>query len=142
MSWSAVAIDAIDDAVLTTLQADGTLAGLAPGGVHLDFVPEGTIEIGRFVVMQLVSEVYEFEHGGVACAVARYRLDAVDRATTKTAAQAALDQVNTVMLGSLTIAGHTHMRSKRVERRATIEVDGPDIWQHRIAEYEVWADPS
>lgn len=138
-----MAIDAIDNAVMSKLQGDATLLSLAPGQVQRDFAPEGAVDIGRFVIVNLQTELPTFEQGGTAHLVARYQVKVVDRATTKTAAQAALDRIDTLLNGvALTIAGQTHMISQRVERFAYVERDGPLIWQHRGMELEVWSDPS
>lgn len=137
-----MAIDAIDDAVMAKLQGDATLLSLAPGNVWADSAPEGAIDIGRFVIVNLQLEQVTHEEGGVAYVVPQYQVKVVDRSTTKTAAQAALDRIDTLLHNApLTIAGHTHMISRRVGRFAFKELEGPNTWQHRGAEYEVWADP-
>lgn len=137
-----MAIDAIDDAVMAKLQGDATLLSLAPGNVWADSAPEGAIDIGRFVIVNLQLETPTYELGGVAYVAARYQVKVVDRSTTKTAAQAALDRIDTLLHNvALTIVGHAHMISKRVARFAFKELEGPNTWQHRGADYEVYADP-
>lgn len=138
-----MAIDAIDDAVMSRLLNDATLTSLAPGRVHRDVAPEGTIEIGRFVVVNLQLEDDVPEQGGTAHVIARYQVKVVDRATTKTAAQAALDRIVALLHDAqYAIAGHTLMVSHKVARFALVELDADKVWQHRGIDLEVWADPS
>lgn len=133
-------IDAVDAAVMATLQADAQLAQLAPGRVHRDFEPEATV--GRSVIVTLQAEVPTFEHGGTAHLQTRYQVKVVDQATTKTAAQAALDRIDALLTSApLTIAGHTFMLAQRVDRFAYVERVGSSLWQHVGADYELWSDP-
>lgn len=135
-----MAIDAIDTAVMTTLLNDATLTTLAPGRVHRDFAPEGTS--APFVIVNLQTEFPVDEFGGHAYLVAQVQVKAVDQATTTTAAQTALDRCDALLNGTtLTIAGHTALTSKRIRRFGFVERDGELRWQHRGADYEVWADP-
>jgi hypothetical protein len=137
-----VAIDAVDNAVVAKLQGDATLLGLAPGNVYMDFAPEGAVNVGRFVIVDLQLETPVYEQSAIAHLIARFQVKVVDRSTTKTAAQAALDRIDTLLhLQPLTIAGHTHMVTNRVGRFHYIERDGPLIWQHRGIDVEVWSDP-
>ncbi len=136
-------IDAVDQAVMTVLQADSTLAGLAPGGVHRDVEPE-TIPAVRAVIVSLQSEQTTFEHGGPAYIQTRYQVKVIDPATTKTAAQAAANRIDELLNGAaLTIAGQAYMTSHRVERFAYPERTAAGaLWQHVGADYEVWSDPA
>jgi hypothetical protein len=134
-------IDAVDVALMAALQADATLAQLAPGGVHRDFEPESTP--GRCVILTLQNELPIFEQGGTAHLQTRYQVKVVDQATTKTAAQAAIDRVDAILNGQvLAITGQTHMLTERVDRFAYLERVGSSVWQHVGCDYSVWSDPS
>jgi hypothetical protein len=134
-------IDAVDVALISALQADGTLAALVPGGVHRDFEPESTL--GRCVIVTLQSELPTFEQGGTAHLQTRYQVKVVDQSTTKTAAQTALDRIDAILTGpALTITGQTLMAAQRVDRFAYLERVGSAVWQHVGADYELWSDPS
>ena len=137
-----MAIDAVDDAVMATLQGDATLAALAPGQVHRDLAPEGVAETGVYVVVEVQPERIVYEQGGIAHTISGYRVTAYDRSPVKTQAQAAADRVDALLTAALTIPGQTHMATIRIGRESASVDDGGVIWRHQVAEYEVWSDPS
>lgn len=126
---------------MTTLQADATLATAAPGGVHRHFAPESTT--GAFVVVTPQLNTPTYDEGGEAYEVARVQVKAVERSTTGSGAQTAADRVDALLnQATLTIAGFSCMTCHRVETFEFVERDSMHVWQHRGADYEIWADPS
>ena len=102
----------------------------------------GPAVFGRCVVVTLQSEESIYQHGGPAHWRARYQVKVVDQATTKTAAQAALDRIDALLNSQpLTLTGQAHMNTDRVDRFDHIERDGALVWQHVGCDYEVWSTP-
>jgi hypothetical protein len=135
-------IDAVDIALVTALQADATLATLAPGRVHWGSAPEGVALPCVIVTLQLGESVDE--QGGTAHTRDRYQVKVLDRASTKTAASAAASRVDVLLNGQpLTISGRAHMVTVGRDRFALPpERIGSDLWQHVGRDYEVWSDPT
>ena len=134
-------IDAVDQAVMTTLQADATLATLATGGVHREYKPESQPS-GPFVIVELVDELPTYKHGGIAYQQTSYEIEVVDQSTMKTDAIAVLDRVDALLMGPLSIAGHTFMTTDRTSRMDDPERVGSDLWQHVGCVYTIWSCPS
>ena len=134
--------DAVDQALMAALLNDATLTALAPGRVHRSFEPEAAAP-GRCVIVTLQHEAATEKHGATAFYQTQYAVKVVDQAPTKTAAQAAADRIDAILLGApLTISGQTHMLTRRVERFEEVERVGSAIWQHVGADYEVWSTPT
>lgn len=132
-----------DEALIGRLQADATLATLAPGMVHVDFAPEGADALGVFVVVNLQIERSELEQGGTAFVIGRFQAKAVGLATSSAAVKAASDRIDALLNGaSFSITGMSFMACHRVDRFGYVERDGPLIWQHRGCDFELWADPT
>jgi hypothetical protein len=130
-----------DEALIGRLQADATLLLLAPGNVHLDVAPENTPQ--PYIVVTLQIETPTHEQGGMAYLVARFQIKAVQQAANASDVKAVADRIDVLLNGaSFTIAGHTQMDCKRVERFGYAQFDGPLLWQHRGFDVELWCDPS
>lgn len=136
-------IAAVDEALIGRLQADVTLQGLAPGGVHLDVAPEEVADRGVFVIVSLQIGVPTDKQGGVAFHRDRFQVKAVARSTNAAGAKAAADRFHALLhQTSYAIPGNTLMMSHRVERFGFTERDGPFEWKHIGGDYEVWTVPA
>ena len=126
----------LDAAVLASLRNDATLATLAPGGVYRDVAPEGVVDAALndaaevFGVVTLQSSLAWHEFGGRALEECRYLVKFVAPSTNASGAQAALDRAE-VILPTLSATGYAVTCSRREERLAFVESDGPVRWQHR-----------
>jgi hypothetical protein len=127
-----------DEALIGRLLADATLTTLAPGRVHLDFAPEGTPE--PFVVVNLQIEQATLHQSETAFVVGRYQVKAVHRSPSATAAKAVADRIDALLNhATFAIVGMALMACHRVERFGYVERDANYFWQHRGADYELWA---
>lgn len=134
----------IDTALIGALQADATLATLAPGGVWPDVAPEGATDRGVFVIVQLQAhEDVDEQAAAVAYEVPRYLVKAVERSSVGAAAAAAYTRVHALLQGvALTITGFHWMDTRRESRVSYTEQDGPFYWKHTGGIYRVEADPA
>ena len=135
--------NALCTAVMTKLQTDAPLLVAAPGNVHLHFAPETTLEPFVIVSPQIERPVQEQSTAKPeAYRIGRFQVKAVAQATSGALVQTAMDRIDALLNnGTLTIAGYHFMLCQQVESFNLIERDGPLRWQHRGADYEVWADP-
>lgn len=135
---------AADEALIARLQADATLATLAPGGVWPDVSPENTTDVHVVVTLQIEQTEYEFE--SVSHRIARLQVKAVGRATDAEGVKAAADRIAALLDGqSFSITGETLMTCHRApdnSKFAYTERDGPYLWKHAGFDLEVWSDPS
>lgn len=133
----------IDAAVIGTLQADATLAGLAKGGVFPNVAPEGAAEKGVYVIVQLQAheDVDEQQTADAAYEEPRYLAKAVGRGTDSTAVAAAYARIHTLLQGAaLAITGYRCIDTRREGRVAFAEQDGAFYWQHMGGIYRVQAE--
>lgn len=139
-------MSAIDTAVVNTLKNDATLSGLSPGGIYRDEAPEAVVnaatddpsEVFGIVTLQSAPQRYAF--GSRAFEECRYLVKFVSPSASPIGAQAALDRAETV-LGTLAVSGFSVSCSRREERIAYVEADGPVFWQHRAVSWLVMASP-
>jgi hypothetical protein len=140
-------MSAIDTAVVNALRNDATLAALAPGGIYRDQAPEAVVdaaladpdEVFGIVTLQSAPQAYGFD--GRAFEECRYLVKFVSPSTSPVTAQSALDRAE-VVLATLTASGFAVTCSRRDERSAYVEVDGPVRWQHRAVSWLVMASPT
>lgn len=131
---------AVDEAILARLQADATLAALAPGGVWLDLAPDHVIDVHVAVTLQSEETVYR--QGGAAYRVTRLQVKAVGRTTDSAAVKAAADRCLALLEdAAIAIPDHTLMISQRAAdagRFVITERDGPYLWRQVGFDLEVW----
>jgi Protein of unknown function (DUF3168) len=133
---------AIDAAVMSKLQGDATLTGLAPGGVYPDVAPEDTPDPFVIVTLQAHEDVHELTRLS-AFEVPRYLVKAVGLGTDAADAVAAYARIHALLQGqTLTISGFTWMDTARESRVKYVERDGPVYWQHVGGIYRVEACPA
>lgn len=131
----------IDEALLTLLRNDATLAALMPNGVWMDEAPPGATQFG---LVSLVDAHDEPMFGGRAFEEALYLVKCVEQSTvTVKNAKAAAARIDALLeQGALTIAGYGLMLLRRDSRVRLTEVDGTDPsirWYHRGGRYQVVA---
>ena len=133
----------VDTAVVALLQADATLASLAPGGVWRDVAPEGAVDQGVFVIVQLQAhEDVDEQAQRVGYEIPRYLAKAVSQDSDGAAAAAAYARVHALLQGqALTITGYHHMDTRRESRVSYTEPDGAVLWKHDGGLYRVEAHP-
>jgi hypothetical protein len=135
---------AADEALIARLQADATLATLAPGGVWPDVSPENTTDVHVVVALQI--ERTADEQGGAGYRAARLQVKAVGRSTDAEDVKAAADRIAALLDGqSFSITGETLMTCHRApdnSKFAYTERDGPYLWKHAGFDFELWSDPS
>lgn len=129
----------IDEALLTLLRNDATLAALVPNGVWMDEAPPGATQFG---LVSLVDAHDEPMFGGRAFEEALYLVKCVEVSSVAVkngkAAAARIDLL--LEQGALTIAGYGLMLLRRDSRVRLTEVDGTDPsirWYHRGGRYQV-----
>lgn len=139
----------IDAALVTKLQADATLAALAPDGWYIDEAPAGKTQFG---IVSLVDEHDTPIFEGRASEDALYLVKHVELSTvavkhSKAAAariDALLDPQPPAARATLTIAGYAFQVMRRESRIRMTEVDAVDAsirWSHRGGRYQVVAAP-
>lgn len=140
-------MSAIDLALVNALKGDATLTTLAPGGIFRDVAPEDVVtsavnnasQVFGIVTLQSAPQWYSFESR--AFEELRYLVKFVTRSTSPVGAQSALDRAETV-LSTLAVSGFGISCSRREERIAYVESDGPVNWQHRGCSWLLMASPS
>lgn len=134
---------AVTRALMSALQGDSVLAGLAPGGVQWGVAPE-MIAPKRTVIVSMQTAPRVLEQGGVAHLTTRYQVKVVDPATSWASAATAYERIEALLENaSLTIQGHACMAVHAVDEFSYIErTDAGGVWQHVGGDYEVWSDPS
>lgn len=133
---------AIDAAVVAKLQADATLAGLAPGGIWPDLAPEQASTPYVVVLLESHDDADEMP-GAQAFERAAYLVTAIDKSSDAAAANAAYNRAHAVLTGSaLMVTGYTVMDVRRAGRQRSAERDGPVIWRFVGGRYVVEADPT
>lgn len=132
---------AVDAAVVALLQADATLAGLAPGGVFPELAPEKNPT--PYVIVALESHEDVQEQGRTAFEDAVYLVMAIDKAEDAAAVNAVYARAHAVLAaGPLTVSGFTTMDVVRLGRQRLAERDGSVIWRFVGGRYRVQVDPS
>jgi hypothetical protein len=127
---------AMDLAVINALRNDATLTALAPGGVYRDDAPENVVDAAItdpdevFGVVTLQSALTKHAFETPAQEENRYLVKFVSPSNAPTVAQSAADRAETV-LAALSVTGYGVTCSRREERIAYVEPDGPVRWQHR-----------
>lgn len=134
----------IEQAIAARLQADSTLAQLAPGGIWTEGeAPEGVQ--GIYVTLQLQIESVRYEQGGIGHRIARVQVKAIGRTTSSAPVKTAAARILALLEGaSFSVEGHTLMICKLAEdnaRFAYSERDGSYLWRHAGYDFEVWAAP-
>lgn len=140
----------VDIAVTNALKNDATLTTLAPGGIYRDIAPEAVVTSSLsdpsqvFGVITLQSEVPLDAFDNKPLDEARLLIKFVSPSTSSVGAQAALDRAVTVLaaLSGTVVSGFAITCSKRVERVAYVESDGPVFWQHRGVSWLVASSPT
>jgi len=131
---------AIDNAVISVLLGDVTLAGLMPDGVYYDVA---TPKAQRFVIVSIVSADDEPVLGQRGYEDVLYLVKAVALVSTGADVKAAAARIDALLEdGTLTIPGYVHMVTCREARIRYTEVDDLDDtirWQHRGGHYRVQA---
>jgi hypothetical protein len=140
-------VSAIDTALVNALKGDATLTVLAPGGVFRDVAPEAVVtssladasQVFGLVTLQSSKRTYAF--GSPAFEDCLYLVKFVSPSTSPIGAQAAVDRAE-VVLSTLAVSGFAVSCSRRDERIAYVESDGPVFWQHRGVSWLVEASPT
>ena len=131
---------AIDNAVVSVLLADPTLAGLMPGGVYFDVA---RAKADRFVIVSIVTADDEPVLGSRGYEDVLYLVKAVALVSTGGDVNAAAARIDALLEDHpLTIPGYVHMVTCREARIRYTEVDAVDDtirWQHRGGHYRVQA---
>lgn len=134
---------AVDDAVVSTLANDATLAALMPDGVWFDLAPAG---LTKFVIVSLATHADDYVFGGSAFEKSTYLVKAVDQNVSGATVKTSAARIQTLLQdATLTIAGYHHLLLQRQERVRYVEVDevNPDLrWQHRGGRYAVMVEPT
>src|SRR5207247_8877428 len=130
-------------ALVAHVLSEDTLAGLMPHGVYFDEAAQGAT---KFVIVSLVDEHDELMFGGRAFEEATYLVKAVALSTSGADVKTAAARIDLLLEGQpLTVAGYTHLTTRRESRVRMTEVDGVDAsirWQHRGGRYRVLVSPS
>lgn len=136
---------AIDDALVSKLLADATLAGLCPDGVFFD---EGNARSRRFVVVSFVHQDRSPVFDGAGIENTIYSVKAVVHVETGGNVGAAAARIDELLDdGVLTVPGFELIAMFRDDTDGRIrytEVDERDKtqrWQHRGARYRVQVTP-
>lgn len=140
----------VDTAVTNALKTDATLATLAPGGIFRDVAPEAVVTSAVsdpsqvFGIITLQSEVPLDAFDNKPLDEARLLVKFVSPSTSSVGAQAALDRAVAVLeaLSGTVVSGFAITCSKRAERMAYVENDGPVFWQHRGVSWLVVSSPT
>ncbi len=140
----------VDLAVTNALKNDATLATLAPGGLYRDVAPEAVVSAAIsdpsqvFGVITLQSEVPQDAFDNKPLDEARLLVKFVSPSTSSVGAQAALDRAVAVLeaLSGTVVSGFAITCSKRAERMAYVENDGPVFWQHRGVSWLIVSSPT
>lgn len=140
----------VDAAVTTALKNDATLATLAPGGFFRDVAPEAVVSAAIsdpsqvFGILTLQSEVPQDAFDNKPLDDALLLVKFVSPSTSSVGAQAALDRAVAVLeaLSGTVVSGFAITCSKRAERIAYVEEDGPVFWQHRGVSWRIVSSPT
>lgn len=138
---------AIDLAVISALRSDSTIATNAPGGVWRDYADENVVDSALrdpyqvFGIVTLQSAIDRHAFTGKAFHECRYLVKFVSPSLSPTTCDTAAVRAETV-LATLTASGFAVSCSRREERIAYVEVDGPVRWQHRGFSWLVVASPT
>jgi len=141
-------VSAIDTAVVNALKGDATLTTLAPGGIFRDVAPEDVVTAAVtdaaqvFGVVTLQSAPQRYAFSDRAFEECRYLVKFVTRSTSPVSAQSALDRAEVVLAALTTVTGFAVTCSRREERIAYVEADGPINWQHRGVSWLLVASPT
>lgn len=134
--------DAVDTALVAKLAGDATLTGLMPDGVFWDVAPSGST---RFVIVSLLYHEDTDMFGGTAYQMGTYLVKAVELSGSAANTKSAAARIDALLNNqTLTVAGMTHMLTRRAERVRYVEVDAEQKdarWQHRGGRYDVWVSP-
>mgnify|MGYP003532977036 FL=1 len=140
----------VDTAVTNALKTDATLSTLAPGGIYRDVAPEAVVSAAKsdpsqvFGILTLQSEVPLDSFDNKPLDEARLLVKFVSPSTSSVGAQAARDRAMAVLegLSGTVVSGFAITCSKRAERMAYVENDGPVFWQHRGVSWLVVSSPT
>jgi hypothetical protein len=128
----------IDAALIALLQADATLTGLLPDGVHMDQAPPNKRKFG-IVSLVFGEDRSVFAERAIEDCV--FLVKAVVMMTDGANAKAAAARIDVLLESTpLAAAGYTWMTTERLERVRYTEVDSIDAtirWQHRGGRYRV-----
>ena len=141
--------DAIDAALVATLEADAQLQALMATGaspeppfVFFEFAPPGRT---KFVLVFQEDHLDEYSMGEHAYEVPVYAVMACDKSTSGATAKSAGQRIQAVLHDQpLTITGYRHMATLRQGRirETKLDEDTDERWQHRGGRYAVWAAPN
>ena len=140
----------VDTAVTNALKTDSTLATLAPGGIFRDVAPEAVVSAAKsdpsqvFGIITLQSEVPLDAFDNKPLDETRLLVKFITPSTSSVGAQTALDRAVAVLeaLSGTVVSGFAITCSKRAERMAYVENDGPVFWQHRGVSWLVVSSPT
>lgn len=140
----------VDTAVTNALKTDSTLATLAPGGIFRDVAPEAVVSAAKsdpsqvFGIITLQSEVPLDAFDNKPLDETRLLVKFISPSTSSVGAQTALDRAVAVLeaLSGTVVSGFAITCSKRAERMAYVENDGPVFWQHRGVSWLVVSSPT
>ncbi|MGE0363369.1 MAG: DUF3168 domain-containing protein [Vicinamibacterales bacterium] len=130
----------VDAALVALLQADATLAGLAPGGVYPEMAPEQNSTPYVVVILETHEDVQE--ENRPAYEQATYLVVAIDKADDAAAANAAYGQVHAALTAAtLAPSGYHTMDLVRTGRMRQAERDGSVIWRYVGGRYRWQGHP-
>ncbi len=142
---------AVRKALIATLEADTTLASLAPddsGGspttaaVYLNVSPNG---VTKAVIVSQVMAEDAYALRTTAFTRFLFLVKGVERSTDPAGVDAVAARIQELLHAQpLTIAGYQHMVTRREEAISYAEVDDDDVeehWQHAGGRYEIVAAP-
>lgn len=140
----------VDAAVTTALKNDATLTALAPGGFFRDVAPEAVVSAAVsdpsqvFGILTLQSEIPQDAFDNKPLDETRLLVKFVSPSTSSVGAQAALDRAVAVLeaLSGTVVSNFAITCSKRAERMAYVEEDGPVFWQHRGVSWLIVSSPT
>jgi hypothetical protein len=133
----------VDAALSAILLADSALMSVMGDGIFFDEAAPGAT---KFVILSLIEAQDEPMFNGRAFEDALYLVKAVALGSSGADVKTAAARIDALLdYGTLTIAGYTHMLTRRESRVRLTEVDeiDPSIrWQQRGGRYRVLASPN
>lgn len=130
----------VDAAIYSTLSGDGTLTGIATGGIWRIVAPEGTT--GVYVVFQLIGAQNDLHTLKTDRRVEsmRYQIKAIERGYSAANARSAMSRVDVLLNdANLSVTPYTLLQCRREAAIPDMleRLDNEEVYQHVGATYNI-----